>query len=530
MTVTNCKTSTKSPAYQPTPKFEYVPEWDEFLELFPHRFDYLFAPHPDPGDRPDWQTESRHPLTDRLIMQGARLFGVRFGPTTNYLLLDIDRKSAYHPARDPQAIARIVEALEPLGLYKYVAITSSYSGGIHLYFPFPWKHPSWSVAQAVEILLERAGLKLNRGQLELFPNPKKDAQSLYNGHRLPLQAGSYLLNSEFEQTFTSRAEFVNRWRFAWMHNGFGADQIERTLSLQRKKYRTMGTSAQKFLNDLNAEIKTGWTGHGQTNNLIGRIALREYIFYHYTHGGDPLHGIPLIERIVDVATSLPGYEEWCRHQHEIYCCAEYWARCAELSEYYPYKGKEHAAALSEDQKTNWNLKQAEEAQARILAAVTDLKSQNALPEGIGARAKALEAYGISGSTLYKYKALWHPKTLEPAPDGLLHPVQEIEADPRSPEPAPDGLLHPVETISFYLGSEDAPPAQSSSHPFFEAVGGCGGLSTADGIAHLRSIVAAIQHRQSQPPAPDDPPPDERWFRSTNLWQQMAIDLEGEDDG
>jgi len=118
-------------------KFQFVPEWaDDFLALFPHRGSFLWALHPDPGERPQWHTEERHLLSDRLILQGAYLYGVRFGKATNYLMLDIDATSAYHPSRDPFAIGRILEALEPLGLYKPVAVSSSYSDGIHLYFPF----------------------------------------------------------------------------------------------------------------------------------------------------------------------------------------------------------------------------------------------------------------------------------------------------------------------------------------------------------------------------------------------------------
>ena len=89
-------------------QFEYVQEWDdEFLKLFPHRFDYIYALHPEPGTKPDWKTQSNHPLSDRLIRQGAYLYGVRFGAQTNYLMLDIDSSSIYHPHRDEFAIHRI---------------------------------------------------------------------------------------------------------------------------------------------------------------------------------------------------------------------------------------------------------------------------------------------------------------------------------------------------------------------------------------------------------------------------------------
>ncbi|NJN32026.1 MAG: hypothetical protein HC824_17595, partial [Synechococcales cyanobacterium RM1_1_8] len=52
---------------QLTSQFAYVQEWNAtFLSLFAHRFDYIFAPYPQPGQKPDWRTESRHPLSDRI--------------------------------------------------------------------------------------------------------------------------------------------------------------------------------------------------------------------------------------------------------------------------------------------------------------------------------------------------------------------------------------------------------------------------------------------------------------------------------
>ena len=94
--------------------FEYVQERsNRFLALFPHRHDYIYARHPSPGKRPQWQTESRHPLSDRLIEQGTYLYGVRFGKETQYAMLDIDIGSAYHPRRDPFAFQKLTEALEP---------------------------------------------------------------------------------------------------------------------------------------------------------------------------------------------------------------------------------------------------------------------------------------------------------------------------------------------------------------------------------------------------------------------------------
>jgi hypothetical protein len=121
--------------------FEAVREENnKFLSLFPHRFDYIYAHHAKPGDTPDRLTESRHPLSDRLIQQGGFLYGVRFAAQTQYALLDLDLHSRYHPNQDPHAIGRILAALEPLGLVTSLHCTSSYSGGLHLYFPFSENH------------------------------------------------------------------------------------------------------------------------------------------------------------------------------------------------------------------------------------------------------------------------------------------------------------------------------------------------------------------------------------------------------
>jgi hypothetical protein len=90
---------------------------------------------------------------------GAMLYGVRFGPTTRYCVLDIDKGSAYHPTRDRFAWRRLVAALEVLGLVQAVVCTSSYSGGLHLYFPFDTEQKTWAIALAVSTLLENSGLQ-----------------------------------------------------------------------------------------------------------------------------------------------------------------------------------------------------------------------------------------------------------------------------------------------------------------------------------------------------------------------------------
>jgi hypothetical protein len=403
--------------------FESVQEWDDhFLSLFPHRYDYIWAEHPNPGAKVEWKTETRHPLADRFIRQGSCLYGVRFGAQTSYCLLDIDAGSAYHPNRDPFAISRIVAALEPLGLVSHLTCTSSYSSGLHLYFPFPNAQSSWQLAIALTTLLENAGFKLNPGQLESFPNPRpylvEGTPSLFNAHRLPLQAGSYLLNTEFQPIWSTQQVFVQQWQFAQGRNDLDTKLLKQILKQAKRKFFRISGKADKFVNDLNAEIELGWTGPGQTNRLLGRITMRSYIFHHVLSGGKPLQGATLIEDIVETAKSLPGYQEWCQHQHEIDHRAEEWAKCIESSHYFHYgdpngkfKAKSEELAQAIEQAPTWNQQRSQLTRERIRGAIADLLETGQLPSSATARFKALLDYKIGGGSLYRHRDLWHPNYL-----------------------------------------------------------------------------------------------------------------------
>jgi hypothetical protein len=395
---------------------------DQFLSLFPHRFDYIWAEHPTVGQSPAWKTERRHPLSDRLVQQGSYLYGVRFGAETQYCLLDIDIGSPYHPQRDPFAIARIVAALEPLGLVSYFASTSSYSGGLHLYLPFAQPQSSWKLAIALACLLENAGFKPSPGQLEVFPNPKPyleaETPSLFNAHRLPLQTGSYLLNQDLQPIWSDRSSFVQQWQFTQNRNDVDRAQLKRLVHQAQRQYFRISGKADKFLNDLNAEIELGWTGTGQTNRLLGRITLRTYIFHHKLAGGEPLEGSALVQKVVEVAQSLPGYRDYCRHQHEIEHRAAEWALCIENSHYFHYgyesgkfKPRQPEVEAAIEKVPTWNQHQSATTRDRIRSAIADLLNQAALPAKATARFHCLLKYGIGGASLYRHRDLWHPQCL-----------------------------------------------------------------------------------------------------------------------
>jgi hypothetical protein len=488
----------------PSQSFQSVQEGDNpFLALWPHRYDYLWAKHPNPGERPDWQTESRHPLSDRLLQQGTMLYGVRFGPSTRYVVLDIDKGSTYHPTRDRFAWQRLVAALEGLGLVQTVVCTSSYSGGLHLYFPFDTEQKTWAIALAVSTLLENAGFKLAPGQLEVFPNCKayvtSGEHSLYNGHRLPMQSGSYLLNSDLQMIWGNQETFVQHWQFAQGRNSLDTKALERILKAARRRQFRVTGKAGKFLNDLNAEIEQGWTGSGQTNRLLGRIAMRSYIFGHVLYTDKPLEGNALVRDIVTTAQALPGYSDWCQHQHEVEKRAREWMLTIEQSHYFHYGTDKPPVELSsnvpDESEPSWNQQQQAEARKRIQQAVADLLEKEALPSGITERFDALVAYGLSGATLYRHRDLWHPRHLQ----SVTIDAPQGDAGQGCPwtAPCPDNhtnllgesgcnTLSDGETGTIGCNSS---PTRGLSHPETK------NMTQEEGIAYIKQVLNQVKARR-----------------------------------
>ncbi|HEY9879439.1 MAG TPA: hypothetical protein V6D29_13365 [Leptolyngbyaceae cyanobacterium] len=407
----------------------------------------------DVRQKPQWQTNTRYPLRPRTLwslwQDANTLIGVRFGRTTRYALLDLDKGSCY---RTPEAIAQLRGALETIGIVRTLLLRSSWSGGLHLYIPLPDAVKTFNLAVAIEECLKAHGFQLKSGQLETFPNAKTFGVEIfteYNAHRLPLQpgSGSCLLTDSLEPV-TDDLE-----RFLWIWEGAAQAQdmalLEEAMAsgrnLRRKRPKRQSLDkVEAWKSDLETEIEEGWTSSGQTNPLLKSIACYGRVF-------EKLEGDALADYIVRIAVNTPGYAQHCQHQSEIRRRAKDWAQAVEKY-YWPLGSEPLRLRKAEAAGPNGNEVRSQEALTRIRAAVEQLMALNQLPATVRGRVKVLvEQAQTSVQTLYKHKCLWHPEqirtekpvTVQQASDTAdLPPQSTTSSEP--PELRKIKVLHTLE--------------------------------------------------------------------------------------
>ena len=402
----------------------------------------------DATAKPAWQTITKYELRPRVLwndwQDANTLIGVRFGHETTYGLLDIDAGSDYCSAA---AIAQIRGALETIGITRTVLIRSSWSGGLHLYLPLPEVVNTFNLAVALHECLKAQGFRLKAGQLEVFPNIKAYGIKTfidYNAHRLPLQpaSGSCLLDDDLNPIGNSLARFFWLWDGAASHQDM--DELRHAIKIgrdnHRKKPKRRNHPVESWRQDLDTEITEGWTAHGQTNHLLKTIACYGRVF-------EGLHGQDLIDYTLRIAINCPGYEQYCRHQHEIERKVTTWARAVE-NYYWPLgTTPTRDTASPSNNLVQFNRQQSEDAQSRIKAVFDQMEQAGELPEQITARASAIaQVARVSQQTLYKYLALWHPMYLKGVIDEatVFSAVESglQKSDLESPEPLVNKGLHP----------------------------------------------------------------------------------------
>jgi len=428
-------------------------------------WDFIEAPAPAPGEKPKWRTITDYPLRPRVLWRSwqdlTTLIGVRFDGLTTYALIDIDAESPYC---NVEAIAQLRASLETIGITRTLLLRSSHSNGLHLYLPLPEPIKTFDLAVALEECLTTQDFAIANGTLEIFPNPKPYGVEKiihYNGHRLPLQpgTGSCLLDDDLNPIGDKLDRFFWLWDGAASHQDM--DELRHALKIGRdnrrkksRRSRRPNSTVDAWRADLELEIEEGWSGHGQTNHLLKTIACYGHVFL-------GLSSDELFTHSLETATQLPGYQQYCRHQHEIEYKVKAW--CKAVEKYYWPLGDDPKRDTSSDQppKPSVNQQRAEEARKRIAEAIDTLKQLGTLPDKISDLVQQLiKRAHCSLQTVYKYADLWHPNHTQSSEEAcvIVQPksdAADFEPDnppqlaqpsppPDRPEPLSGGLLHTQE--------------------------------------------------------------------------------------
>lgn len=427
------------------------PTGQRLCEIFGHYlWQFISAEQPaDATAKPSWTTVKDYPLRPRALwdqwQDANQLIGVRFTHETYYALIDLDAGGAYSTA---EGVAKIRAALETIGITRTLLIRSSWRNGLHLYIPLLELVNTFNLAVALKECLKAQGFQIKAGQLETFPNVKAYGVTTfteYNAHRLPLQpgSGSCLLDDALNP------QVGNLARFFWLWDGAARQQdmdaLRHALKIgrdnHRKRPQRRSHPVDTWRHDLDLEITEGWTAHGQTNHLLKTIACYGRVF-------EGLQGQDLIDYTLRIAINSPGYEQYCRHQHEIERKVTAWVRAVEG--YYWPLGTTPSRDTSAPQNNlvPFNQRQSEDAQHRICTAYRQLEQAGTLPDQITARAKVITQIAhVSQQTLYKHLSLWHPYHQQ----GVIDAISSLSTDDKAmltapcqvPEPPENKRLHPV---------------------------------------------------------------------------------------
>ena len=385
-----------------------------FLQVFSHRS--------SPIRKIDGWFTCKNYLTDDLLISLwnslTDIIGVRFGPKTKYCLLDIDINSPHHP-RNSNNLKNILGCLEDVGLIDPVPIQSSDSGGLHIYYFLPEKVPTFGLASFLSATLINAGFEIKKGHLEIFPNPKRyvDTEnnkeySQYNGHRLPLQQGSYLLDNSYNpysdsmKSFDAAVETSSKNQYLSLILA-GIEFYKNNPKLRKKSSKRLPSILSLWREDFRKISEIGWTDFHQTNALLCSVSKYLVVFTDFSDSEQ-------LSEMLRIVTNLPGYKQYCRHQHEIEARCRDWLTSAR--HYYWRYGTDSTRKPNTTFKKVYepvlaNIEVEESAKSRVLETLTHLRDKTFpsvcdLFRAVISKAKYLFNKGFSNRTLYKYRQLW----------------------------------------------------------------------------------------------------------------------------
>jgi len=250
----------------------------------------------------NWRTV--HDAPSRPVdLLGGDPVGVRPGKGhTRWVAIDIDAGGRYHPEHNPQAISALLQLLAVQRLEGVIIIQSSESGGIHLWIPVQ-PQPTQRLAEWLEGLVTRAGFRVEKGHLELFPNAVRTQGALPQGIRLPLvAAGSVVLDADLNHVHRNADRFCDQWEAALAINDAFALATERDSHPDARGY-------WRSIPDSEFKLQQGFTGPKQTDELAGHAA--------YVAAWEGLSGVALQRRMCALLLKAPGCKQHSSHYREI---------------------------------------------------------------------------------------------------------------------------------------------------------------------------------------------------------------------
>jgi hypothetical protein len=381
-----------------------------FASFFPYSWNFIYAKNVDRTNKPEWKTETRYPITGRRLYDywadNETLIGVRFDNQTEYALIDIDKGSPYHPNNNHEKFKTVLQALEDIGLVRPLIVQSSHSEGLHIYYPMWQEVPSFGLACAIKACLKKNNCEIAAGVIESFPNTKK-YDSEYNGHRLPLQTGSYQLDNDLQIVGRDLNQFVETWLTVQEHQDI--DLLKQAIAEAKANYQPPKDNRKtiQWREDLEKQIQQGWTGQGQSNELLYLMGKYARVFL----GCEEDEAIA--EYITKTARAAAGFLKYCGDIKRLEQKAKDIAKWC-MKHNFPFGSKkgEQTENESENTETQKAQKQAERLE-RIRTSVNELNKTGEMPETIRGMAQAIaKTAKVSVETLYDNKQLWHPEFTE----------------------------------------------------------------------------------------------------------------------
>ena len=408
-----------------------------FASFFPYSWNFIYAKIVDRTSKPEWKTETRYPITGRRLYDywadPDTLIGVRFDNQTEYALIDIDKGSPYHPNNNHEKFKTVLQALEEIGLVRPLIVQSSHSEGLHIYYPLWQEVPSFGIACAIKACLQKNNCEIAAGVIETFPNTKK-YDSEYNGHRLPLQTGSYQLDNDLQIIGRDLNQFVETWLTVQEHQDI--DLLNQAIAEAKANYQPPKDNRKtiQWREDLEKQIEAGWTGKGQSNQLLYYMGKYARVFM----GCEEIEAIA--EYITKTARAAAGFIKYCGDIKRLEQKAKDIAKWC-IKHHFPFGSKkgEQTENESENTETQKAQKQAERLE-RIRTSVNELNKTGEMPETIRGMAQAIaKTAKVSVETLYDNKQLWHPEFTEtsnspntnnstPSPTAIAPLIEQAETD------------------------------------------------------------------------------------------------------